>query len=72
LTAEGNHQIYVESPLYGGCHVFIGYYYDGIENYNNPMTLRGYLGQNRRSPATTPKTATAKTKNPSFSFSKIR
>jgi len=39
-VTEGNHQIYVESPLFGGgYHVFACYYYDGIYNYSNPMTL---------------------------------
>jgi hypothetical protein len=39
-VSEGNHQIYVESPIYDGhYHVFACYYYNGIENYSNPMTL---------------------------------
>jgi hypothetical protein len=39
-VTSGNHQIYVASPLYDGhYHVFQYYYYDGIYNYNNPMTL---------------------------------
>ena len=39
-VTKGNHQIGVESPLYGGgYHVFYCYYYDGIYNYSNPMTL---------------------------------
>ena len=40
-VTSGNHQIYVESPLYDGYgyHEFQYYYYDGIYNYDNPMTL---------------------------------
>jgi hypothetical protein len=39
-VTTGNHQIYVQSPLYGGgYHVFYCYNYDGNYNYNNPMTL---------------------------------
>jgi len=41
-VTDGNHQIYVESPLtdwYSYYHEFQYYYYDGNYNYNNPMTL---------------------------------
>jgi hypothetical protein len=38
-VSSGSHQIYVQSPIYGGYHVFYFYYYDGNYNYNNPMTL---------------------------------
>ena len=39
-VTSGNHQIYVESPLYSGAyHVFYCYYYDSNYNYDNPMTL---------------------------------
>ena len=40
-VSQGNHQIYVASPLYEGywVHVFQYYYYGGTYNYNNPMTL---------------------------------
>jgi hypothetical protein len=40
-VTEGNHQIYVASPLYYGlsCHVFQCYYYDGNYDYNNPTTV---------------------------------
>jgi competence protein ComGC len=39
-VTEGYHTIGVGSPLYGGGeHVFVCYYYDGIYNGSNPMTL---------------------------------
>jgi len=36
-VTPGSHQIKVPSNLY--VHVFKYYYYDGIYNYSNPMTL---------------------------------
>lgn len=40
-VTAGDHQIYVESPLYNGYgyHFFQFYYYDGNYDYNNPTTL---------------------------------
>ena len=40
--SQGNHQIYVESPLYDGYYHVFQYYYYGSYNYNNPMTV--YVG----------------------------
>jgi hypothetical protein len=40
-VTDGNHQIYVEDPVFDGYffHYFDHYYYDGNNDYNNPTTL---------------------------------
>jgi hypothetical protein len=40
-VTDGNHQIYVEDPVFDGYffHYFDHYYYDGGSDYNNPTTL---------------------------------
>jgi len=38
---SGNHQVYVESPLYEGyyVHTFAAYYYNSNYYYDNPITI---------------------------------
>lgn len=39
-VTDGNHEIYVESPVYDGYYSYFWYYqYDETYNYDNPMTL---------------------------------
>lgn len=40
-VSSGNHQVYVESPLYEGyyTHTFCAYMYNGVPSYNNPIII---------------------------------